>query len=67
MKNNFYRIIRILYPIVMGLIAITLLFDIFFADEFGLNKNKLFVAFEGILVVIFIIFQIFKGLLKRQK
>ena len=66
MKNKNYLIIRKTSYFIIGFVVITLIIDIFFADDMGFGKNRIFIYFEGILFGLFIIFEILKWHHKKK-
>lgn len=66
MKANIYKIIKKLSPILIGLIAITLIVDIFIANELGFGRNKVFIVFEVFLFALFLFFEFLKWNYKKK-
>jgi len=66
MKNKTYVIIKKASYIVIGLVVITLIIDVFFADDMGFGRNRTFIYFEGILCGLFLIFEFLKWYNKKK-
>jgi len=66
MSNKTYLIIKKVSYFVIGLVVITLIVDIFFADNLGFGRERAFVYFEGILCGLFILFEVLKWHYKKK-
>jgi len=65
MINRTYLVIKRISHIIIGLVFITLIVDIFFADDFGFSNSKSFIYIEGVVFGLFILFEILKWHYKK--
>jgi hypothetical protein len=66
MRNKAYLIIKKVNYFVIALVLITVIVDIFFADNLGFGRERAFVYFEGILFTLFILFGVLKWYYKKK-
>ena len=65
-SNKIYSIIKKVSYVVISIVILSLIIDIFFADNLGFGRNKIFIYYEGILFVLFLFFEILKWYYKKK-